>query len=186
MPAPNNIVNIENKWVNENDVFALTDRLADIDIHIDQLNEEINNNKANRAEVNDMRTNFTQRLGSILVDKLFIKTKWVNDRIKPTDEEVDEFVNEFSSKTKAIIDNAEPIEEGSKSFINWKRKYGDENQYAEYPIHKRLVYIFFDELQNTTFFNSNKDEINERTSLQSEKRSVNNRIAELKKERKAA
>ena len=184
--SENNIVNIENKWVNENDVFALTDRLADIDIHIDQLNEEINNNKANRAEVNDMRTNFTQRLGSILVDKLFIKTKWVNDRIKPTDEEVDEFVNEFSSKTKAIIDNAEPIEEKSKSFINWKRKYGDKNQYAEYPIHKRLVYIFFDELQNTTFFNSNKDEINERTSLQSEKRSVNNRIAELKKERKAA
>jgi translation elongation factor EF-1beta len=86
----------------EHNVFALTDRLADVDINIDQLNDEINNNKANRAEINDMRTNFTQRSGSILVGKLFIKTKWVNDRIKPTDAEVDKFVDDFSTMAKEI------------------------------------------------------------------------------------
>ena len=85
--SENNIVNIENKWVNESDVFQLTDRSADIDIRIDQLNDVISNNKESRKEVNDMRTNFSQRIGSVFVDKLFIKTKWDKIRYRTKNKE---------------------------------------------------------------------------------------------------
>ena len=195
--SENNIVNIENKWVNEKNVFSLTDRLVDIDIETDRLNGIIDNNKSVRKEINEMRTNFSQRIGAIFVDKLFIKTKWVNNRINPTTDQLDVIVDTFSTVLKDTIDNAKPIGKGDPNWVTFKRKNtadkelaNDEvhyhTQYEQFPIHKRLVNFFFEEFGATEFFNSNKDEINQRSELQIEKANINNRIAELKEESKAA
>lgn len=120
--SENNIVNIENKWVNEKNVFSLTDRLVDIDIETDRLNGIIDNNKSVRKEINEMRTNFSQRIGAIFVDKLFIKTKWVNNRINPTTDQLDVIVDTFSTVLKDTIDNAKPIVKGDPNWVTFKRK----------------------------------------------------------------
>jgi hypothetical protein len=49
-----------------------------------------------------------------------------------------------------------------------------------------LLYIFFDELKNTNFFNSNNGEINKRTELQTEKQHITERFVVLKEESKKA
>jgi hypothetical protein len=118
--SENNIVDVENKWANENDVFSLTDRLVDIDIEVDRLSEIIDNNKSVRKEINEMRTNFSQRIGAIFVDKLFIKTKWVNNRINPTADQLDVIVDTFSTVLKDTIDNAEPIGKGDPNWVTFR------------------------------------------------------------------
>jgi hypothetical protein len=186
-------VNIENKWANEKNVFSLTNRLVDIDIEVDQLSEVIDNGKSVRNEINEMRTNFSQRIGAFFVDKLFTITKWVDNRITPTPDELDVIVGNLSSVLKDTIDNAKPITIGDPNWVTFKRKNTavekggwDKVQYEQFPIHKRLVKFFFEEFGAAEFFNSNKDEINKRSELYTEKQHITNRIGELEEESKKA
>jgi len=180
-----------NKVANETNPKILFKRFNELEMEIVSLKKVIKDNETYRSSITKMRTNFSQRLGAIFVDEVFIKTKWVNDRIKPSENEVTEMVNNFSKQLKGIIDNLKPINEEHKNFTTIKRDNSafiinkeDERidkqyfvkQYSNLPYHHRLIKIFFEELENSDYYKNSKEHFDKLTDLKEEREFVNSKL----------
>ena len=120
--AENNIVVIKfEHWANETNMKTLFSRFNQLECEIDEKERQIANNESYKNNITAMRTNFSQRIGSIFVDDVFIKTKWVKERFIPNAEEITQLADGFGDQLKSIIDTLKPLRIDNANFTPIKR-----------------------------------------------------------------
>ena len=170
----------------ESNPITLFEQFNANSVRIEEIDNQMDS-QSYKTEIADLRSNFGQRLGSMFIDKLLTKSKWVKIGRIPNENELTEIIQNFGAQSKQIIDNQKPLNESSVGFINIKRKNSEYNsngnkrsQLSDKPHFERLVRIFFDEVENSKSFKNNETLVNERQLLIDSNKAIENRMADLK------